>query len=275
MKINTYKPNITVFQSELYKTNSTVIESDDCIILIDPTWLPSEVEAIQQYVDKIKGEKPVYLIFTHSDYDHILGYGAFPDALTIGSNAMKDRNDQASIIEQIIEFDHEYYLDRSYDIKYPTLHITVLHDGQNVKIGDTKLTFFHAKGHTNDGIFTVVEPFGFFIMGDYCSDVEFPYIYSNSRDYEATLNKIDTIINDHTLSLIIPGHGTVTDSIEELMNRKHHSLQYIQQLRNSIMCNEIEDSFNILHRYRYPKAMKKCHQSNIELIKNELFKEEK
>lgn len=267
------KPNVTVFQSELYKTNSTVIETNDCILVIDPTWLPSEVEAIQDYVYSIKRKKPVYLIFTHSDYDHILGYGAFPNAVTIGSEDMNNRSDKANIIEQIIKFDHEYYLDRTYPIEYPKLQIIVKHDGESLVIGDTTLTFYHANGHTNDGIFMIVEPLGVFIMGDYCSDVEFPYIYSSSEDYEETLAKIDSIVNKHVLSLIIPGHGTVTKSVEELLNRKKQSLQYIQQLRDSIVKNNLEDSFTILESYLYPKAMKKCHQNNIDLIKSELNKE--
>ncbi|MEH6940655.1 MBL fold metallo-hydrolase [Bacillus sp. JJ722] len=267
------KSNVTVFQSELYKTNSTVIQTNDCILVVDPTWLPSEIEAIQHDVCNIKCEKPVYLLFTHSDYDHILGYGAFPDAVTIGSEVMNNRSDKANIIEQIIKFDHEYYLDRTYSIEYPTLQIIVKHDRECLVIGDTKLTFYHAKGHTDDGIFVIVEPLGIFIMGDYCSDVEFPYIYSSSKDYEETLAKIDSIVNEHALSLIIPGHGTVTESVEELMIRKQQSLKYIQQLRDRIEKNTTEESFAILESYRYPKAMRKCHQSNIDLIKSELSEE--
>lgn len=58
------------------------------VLLVDPTWLPHEVEEISDHVAHIRNVKPLYLLFTHSDYDHVLGYKAFPDAITIGSKEM-------------------------------------------------------------------------------------------------------------------------------------------------------------------------------------------
>ena len=69
-------PNVTVFQSALFQTNTTVVQTNDLVLVVDPGWLPQEVNAIRQYVDEIRGFKPVFLLFTHSDYDHIMGYKA-------------------------------------------------------------------------------------------------------------------------------------------------------------------------------------------------------
>ena len=78
-------PAVTVFESALYRTTSAVIQTPDMVLLADPNWLPHEVAAIQQHVAAIRGSRPLYLLFTHSDYDHILGYKAFPDAQAIVS----------------------------------------------------------------------------------------------------------------------------------------------------------------------------------------------
>lgn len=264
-----YRNNyVTIFESQLFKTTSTVIQTDDCVIVVDPTWLPNEVEKIRQYVNKVKKKRPVYLLFTHSDWDHILGYGAFPDATVIGSEQLSERNDKEQIIEQIQLFDSKYYLDRDYPIVYPNIDLVVREEEQVINIGNTSLTFYIANGHTDDGLFTIVEPYGIWIAGDYLSDVEFPYIYFSSDKYEETLAKTEFILKNHNVSLLIPGHGHVTESIEEIQKRKEVSLNYIKKLRNAIV-NE-HDSLHLLENYSYIRGMKAFHEANINLIKGEL-----
>jgi hydroxyacylglutathione hydrolase len=163
--------HVTVFQSSLYQTTSTVVETNDLILIIDPTWLPHEVENIQNYVVRIQNGRPLYLLFTHSDWDHVLGYHAFPDAITIGSKEMDNHPEKESILNQILEFDQRYYLNRSYEITFPKLDVLIDHDGQQLTIGETQLTFYKAPGHTPDGLFTIVETLGIFIAGDYQQDL--------------------------------------------------------------------------------------------------------
>ena len=260
--------NVTVFQSVLYKTTSLVIRTEDCIIVVDPNLLPDEVIEIRQHVDKFKEDKPVYLIFTHSDWDHIVGYGAFDDAIVIASEAFNNKEDKEAIINQILKFDDQYYLDRSYPILYPSVDIPVVEDGQELEIENTKLTFYKAEGHTNDGIFVVVEPLGVWIAGDYLSDVEFPFIYDNSEKYEQTIGKTDKILGSHIIKLLVPGHGTATDIMEEIIFRKVLSYRYIQELRNAIT-NNLDHQF-LIQGYKYKEDQITSHNENVALIKEEL-----
>lgn len=260
--------HITVFESQLFKTTSVVIETDDCIIVVDPTWLPKEVEEIREYVEKIKHNRQVYLLLTHSDWDHILGYGAFPDAIVIASEALHERNDKERILEQIRKFDDEYYLDRDYPVLYPKVDVMVREDGQVLDIGKTSLTFYKADGHTNDGIFTIIEPLGIWIAGDYLSDVEFPYIYFNSEQYEKTLGKTERILHEHEIHLLVPGHGHVTESEEEIQRRSEVSRVYIKELRNAIQSDS--ESMHLIDSYSYLRGMKAFHEGNITIIKKEV-----
>lgn len=262
--------NVTVFQSVLYKTTSLVIRTEDCIIVVDPNLLPEEVLEIRQHVDKLNEDKPIYLIFTHSDWDHIIGYGAFQDAIVIASEAFHEREDKENILNQITRFDDQYYLDRSYPVLYPIVDIPVLCDGQSLEIGHTKLTFYRAEGHTNDGIFAVVEPLGIWIAGDYLSDVEFPFIYHDSSIYEQTIGKTDKILQCHNIRLLVPGHGTATDIKEEIIFRKVLSYRYIQELRKAV--NDNSDHSFLIQGYKYRQDQMKSHNENVALIKRELKK---
>ena len=93
-------PNITIFQSTLFQTNSTVVKTEDSILVVDPAWLPHEVANIRREVDEIRGNRPVFLIFTHSDYDHIIGYKAFQADKVFMSKALAD-NPGKKLIPQV------------------------------------------------------------------------------------------------------------------------------------------------------------------------------
>lgn len=225
---------MTVFQSSLYQTTSTVVQTRDLILVVDPTWLPHEISEIREYVMRIKGERPIYLLFTHADFDHIIGYKAFPEAMTIGSIEMENHPEKESVIEQIEEFDSRYYVQRSYPIHFPKLDIVIKQEGESISIGETQLTFYSAPGHTPDGLFTVIDSLGLLIAGDYLSNVEFPYIYHSSLAYEETMNKVEGILKNHSIRLLVPGHGQVTDVALEIKTRMERSLDYIHELRDAV-----------------------------------------
>jgi hydroxyacylglutathione hydrolase len=176
------RDNIAVFQSELYMTTSAIVQTDDLLIMTDPNWLPSEVEAIRKYVDEKIGNKQLYIIYTHSDFDHIIGSGAFPEAKVIATEELQNNVHKEETINKIHKFDQGYYLRRNYEPQYPSVDYVISKDGQTLDLGQISLTFYKAPGHTQDSLFTVIEPFGIFLSGDYLSDVEFPFIFSSYKD---------------------------------------------------------------------------------------------
>jgi hydroxyacylglutathione hydrolase len=264
--------NTTIFKSVLYETISTVVITDDCVLVVDPCWLPHEVEEIRSYVEAHRQLRPLYLLFTHSDYDHIIGYRAFPEATVIASEAFKTKSDQAKagIIEQIKAFDDEYYVTRSYEIVYPEVDLSIAGEETSIEIGQTKLTFFQAPGHNEDGIFTIIEPLGVFLTGDYFSDIEFPYIYVNSYKYEETILKLDSILSEYPIELLVTGHGNATRDRSEMKKRQQDSLDYIHKMRELVVEKNQEGINQLINGCKFPRNMKKFHYNNQLLFEKEL-----
>ncbi|WP_313894627.1 MBL fold metallo-hydrolase [Psychrobacillus sp.] len=259
------KENIRIFQSSLYLTTSAVIELDEAIILTDPNWLPHEVEEIKGYVNQIRKDKQLYIIYTHSDFDHVIGSGAFPDARVVASRKLSENVHKEDIMKKVKLFDQKYYLERNYEPKYPTVDYIVSEDGQQLLIGSSTITFYLAPGHTDDGLFTVIEPLGVFLTGDYLSDVEFPFIYSGYFDYVQTMEKAKNIFSKHAISVHVPGHGHTTESVVEMQNRLTFSREYLDQL-----LDEQANLEEILtEKYRFFEGMKDIHQNNKELARKE------
>jgi len=262
---------ITLFRSSLYETISSVIMTDDCIIVVDPCWLPHEIDEIKRYVAGVRQNRPLYLLFTHSDFDHIIGYGAFPEAKVIASQTFdcKPNQEKERIIEEIKSFDDEYYVTRDYHISYPEVDFPIKGDEQSMQIGKTKLTFYQATGHNDDGLFTIIEPFGIFIAGDYFSDVEFPYIYFNSKEYEKTISKLDAILTRFNIQLLVTGHGNPTRIHSEMKNRQQLSLDYIEKMRGFVKGNDETGSMQLIEGCKFPRNMKKFHKQNYSLFEKE------
>ena len=253
---------LTVFQSVLYQTTSAVVKTERAVILIDPNWLPNEIAEIKGYIESIIEDRKLYIIFTHSDFDHIIAAGAYLNATTIASEAFIQREDKEEVLEEIRQFDAQYYIERDYPIIYPTIDLVIKEDGQTLQLEDVKCTFYLAPGHTADGLFTVVEPlpYGILLVGDYLSDVEFPFI-EDFDAYLSTLHKVDSIISRHCIQTLVPGHGQTTNDLKEIQNRVGQSLLYLNNLRAGI-----DQERQLQKDYPFYKGLKELHEANKKLI---------
>jgi hydroxyacylglutathione hydrolase len=262
MMIQFQQDNIIVFQSALYMTTTAIIQTNEAIIMTDPNWLPSEIEEIKEYINNIKGDKQLYIIYTHSDFDHIIGSGAFPEAKVIASKQFDENPNKEESMQRIKQFDQGYYLYRSYSSVYPTVDIVVSEDGYELELDSITMTFYQAPGHTNDGLFTVIEPYGLFLSGDYLSDVEFPFIFSSYKDYVNTINKAENILLNHQIKTHIPGHGSTTQNQREIQKRINDSKYYLTQLPH----DEGELEKHLSREYPFFEGMKSIHIDNKEIV---------
>lgn len=260
----------TVFQSAIYKTTSTVIVTDDLVLIADPNWLPHEIEEIRQHVESVRGERPVYMLFTHGDFDHIIGYRAFPGAVTIGSVGLQNHPDKEKKLSLITSFDDGHYIDRGYPVEFPHVDIAAAENGQVFQLGETRLTFYLAPGHTADGLMTVVEPQGVLIAGDYLSDFELPFIYDSAKAYERTLDTVRHIYGAHDLQLLVPGHGQATGDVREMERRLELADRYLRSLTAAVQADDSDALLALRDAHAYRSAFTDgCHDENVRIVRSE------
>jgi glyoxylase-like metal-dependent hydrolase (beta-lactamase superfamily II) len=242
--------------------NSTVVETEHLILVVDPGYLPNEIMEIWQFVEGLERDKPIFLFFTHSDFDHISGNELFPNAQTIASRQFVDSCLKSKQLHDLIRFDDDLYIDRNYQVKYPNINIIIDTDGQELKIGDTIISFYQAFGHTDDSLFAVVENKNILLAGDYLSNLEFPFVYHSFREYEKTLNSFSRVASDKKYLMLIPGHGSVTEDHEEIIQRIKASEDYFQILKDDQDEEEFK-KFLLKNGYRHQTSLFKRHQENL------------
>ena len=250
---------ITVFQSELYATTSTVIESEEAITVVDPNLLPSEVAKIKQFVNERIQNKQLYLILTHSDFDHIIGAGAFPEAKIIATKTFENQPHKQEIIDEINHFDHMYYLTRPYPVIYPNVNLIIDNNGINLQLGDLTYVFYLSPGHTNDGLFFYIKNLKTLVAGDYLSNIEIPFITSSYTDYLNTVLLMEHVMDTNEVELLIPGHGKATQNYKE---RIDFSLWYLENIEKSVNIER-----DLMERFSFFEGMKEAHLTNLKFAK--------
>lgn len=263
-------PYITVFQSALYQLNSTVVVTNDTILVIDPAYLPEEVEEIALFAERQRKGKQLLLVFTHSDFDHIVGYGAFKPDKVFASEAFVQRTDKEAVLQEAILQDQRLYIQRPYELKYPDpVDFPVFRDGAQYRNGQTKMTFYITPGHTVDSMMIIVWQLGLCIAGDYLSDIEFPFIGNSSVDYERTLEKMLFIHDRNWFTRLIPGHGTLALTINDWLKRRTDGLNYLHDLRESIALDLPFDEEALWKQHAFPHMQRPYHVQNVAIMRRE------
>jgi glyoxylase-like metal-dependent hydrolase (beta-lactamase superfamily II) len=227
MTIQYQNQNLTVFESALYRTTTTVLDLESAWLLVDPNWLPQEIEAIKNFIQNKDALRQIYILFTHSDFDHILGYGAFPNARVIAHKDFVEHPFKEKMIQQIHDFDDSFYISRPYRIQYPHVDVVIDHEGQTLQVGNQDVVFYSAKGHVRDGIMAFLPNNGICIAGDYLSNIEIPWVEYSFKEYQQTLRRFDEKVRQYDIQTLIPGHGDVAVSRNEITERIRLDTRYI------------------------------------------------
>jgi hypothetical protein len=117
-------------------------------------------------------------------------------------------------------------------------------------------------------MYIVYEPAGVWIAGDYLSEVEFPLVEDGIDTYRRTMAKTDRILRAHSIKWLIPGHGTVADSKEEILRRRDHAIEYLDDLESLIESNIPFPIEKYRNRYPFWSGLEQWHQSQIKKWKN-------
>lgn len=268
MKIQFQNENVIIFESAIYRTTTCLIKDDKHLFLVDPNLLPIEINFIKNVFDAERSSKECVLAFTHSDYDHIIGYGKFKEYKTLASKAFVDTDDKINQLDAIRKFDDQYYVGRDYTVEYPSIKLII--DGEEERvIGNDLYQFYPAPGHTSDGILIFNKTKGVLVVGDYLSNIEFPFVYDEFQHYLSTLQTLEKIIETEEVNLLVVGHGDATVSKAEMINRIQDSRAYLLNLQDSILHNNPFDLNSLLSKYHFPKGLIKSHEENVKLLRKE------
>ncbi|MFJ6652732.1 MBL fold metallo-hydrolase [Microbacterium sp. NPDC091313] len=189
-------PGVLVRTSRVMQTTTTVVVGSPGALLVDPAWMPDELEALAGELQE-RGITVAEGFATHAHHDHLLWHPAFGDVPRRGSArtaelARTERDDLVAALGPRFPAELVDLMGRV-DAGVPAFDVElVVHDG-------------HAPGHT---ALWLAEP-RVLVAGDMLSDVELPLPFwpDDVPAYERALDLLEPYAD--AARVVIPGHGSV------------------------------------------------------------------
>lgn len=254
-----------LFQSHWWQLNSILCHYNATTILWDPAYDQKELEEISDQASLLDATSKS-LVFTHGDYDHIVGEATFKEYHRVGSTAFEAKTNKKQVLQQIEQLDHEFYVERSRVPEFPSLDIIITSENPTrMALGNLEVHFYRAAGHTEDGLFTVVPELGLWVAGDYLSDIEFPFVEDRVTNYYETLATARKILTEYTIQVMVPGHGKPAYSKTEIQTRIDQSEQYL----NGLSQKNIPDWRVSWGPSPFTSFLDKMHQKNIRHVNSQ------
>lgn len=207
---------ISTQQSQVWQTNTGIIETDEGVILVDPGVLASEFDSLIKLLDS---KRIIAGFATHFHWDHILWAPKLGRASRYASAETCELvlTHRERITDTLDGF--EQHLAQNYQLG-PQWDRSLLFHLQPMELGSGSIAgvacdLIDVSGHADGQVALVLPDHDVAFVADTLSDVETPSITEGVDLFERYLESLDRLqqVIDR-VSWIIPGHGAVANQAE-------------------------------------------------------------
>jgi glyoxylase-like metal-dependent hydrolase (beta-lactamase superfamily II) len=225
---------ISVRQSAAYRMNSVLLSHPEHALIVDPGVLPSELDDLARAAAAGR-PAALTLVFTHGDWDHVLGRPWWPGADRVGhdrlAGELKERRDSilAAAGEAAAAAGERW--EKGFEAFRPTLEVSGLHF---TRIGPWRVVFRDAFGHSASMLSLHLPERRLLIAGDMLSDIEIPMLGQPLELYRRTLLELVPLVEGGAIEVVVPGHGSIARGAAEALARIRRDLGYLDQLARGV-----------------------------------------
>ena len=225
---------IRVRQSRLFQMNSLVLHEAEHAVLVDPGILPSEIDDIARVAAKA-GAAETTLLFTHADWDHVLGRAWWPQASSLAHDrfAAELARKRDKILEEAraAAAGAGERWERGFDAFRPRIEVSGLHF---LKLGAWRLVLRDAPGHSASMLSVHLPEHRLLVAADMLSDIEIPTLQQSCDTYRRTLLELLTLVEHGAIETVVPGHGSIARGRQEIQGRLTRDVHYLDALERGV-----------------------------------------
>ena len=240
----------TMIGGEGLDSNTTIITTEEGVIVIDTRPTPTEARKVLEEVRQLSDLPIVYTINTHYHGDHTFGNQVFKDSKTIIAHKnvretlVKSGQDHLSLFKT-------FGLPGMDEVKVTPPNI-VYEKGMEIWLGGYHLKLlYHGKGHTDGDTIIYIDELRTVITGDLVFNKKIPYMGDAYIDeWIESLKYIELLKNE----TVIPGHGAIGGR-PTVIAMKHYLLDLkglvLQQLNENKSLEETQKAVEPILRKKY------------------------
>ncbi len=218
------------FSSQFLGMNSALVYKAHAGYLVDPGVFPPELERIKDFIRQ-QGLEQISILLTHTHGDHISGWYAFRQYPVythecVSSKVITARENEVKFLKGM--YRKQGYQDLE-DLTFPDM-IRFVEEGDFMEILPDSFAFFHIPGHSADMSAIVIQSERMLFSGDMLMQSPTPFILHSIRQYRHSLKRLEEIVKRFEIDCLIPGHGKPAKSVDQILQRIKHEIDYLQEL---------------------------------------------
>ena len=225
---------VLVRQSAVFRMNSVMLVHPEHSVLVDPGVLPSELDDLLG-ASRARGSSELTLIFTHGDWDHVLGRAWWPEAASVAhdrfAGEIERKRDAILRAASASAAQAGERWDRGFEPFRPRAEVSGLHFG---RLGPWRLVYRDAFGHSPSMLSVHLPEHRLLIAADMLSDIEIPLLFEPCRVYRRTLLELLPLAENGAIRTLIPGHGSIAQGSEGI-ERLRRDLAYWDELERGVL----------------------------------------
>jgi cyclase len=240
----------TIIDGDGVDSNTTIIITEEGVIVIDTRPTPTEARKVLEEIRKLTDLPIVYTINTHFHGDHTFGNQVFKNSKTI----IAHKNVRDTLInsgQDHLSFFKTFGLPGMDEVKITPPNI-IYEKGMEVWLGGYRLQLlYHGKGHTNGDTIIYIDELRTVITGDLVFNKKIPYMADAYIDeWIESLKYIELLKNE----TVIPGHGAIGGR-PTVIAMKHYLLDLKsllpQQLKENKSLEDTQKTVKPILREKY------------------------
>lgn len=198
-----------------YFYSATLLLGAEGNILFDTLLGPQDMEPVRDVLDREDPGKPLFIILSHSHWDHVYGTKAFPGvpviAHTLCGKYMENEGRQV-----LQDFQREGRF-TGVELVRPNI---VFNGFLTLFSGENRVEVLHTPGHTADSVSLYIPAKGVLVAGDTVED-PLPMLEwtGHTTDFLSTLDNLLGL----PVRTVIPSHGSVSGRGLIIQNRRYVS----------------------------------------------------
>ena len=240
----------TMIDGDGVDSNTTIIITEEGVIVIDTRPTPTEARKVLEEIRKLTDLPIVYTINTHFHGDHTFGNQVFKNSKTI----IAHKNVRDTLVksgQDHLSFFKTFGLPGMDEVKITPPNI-VYEKEMEIWLGGYRLQLlYHGKGHTDGDTIIYLDLLRTVITGDLVFNKKIPYMDDAYVDeWIESLNYIQLLKNE----TVIPGHGPIGGRLT-VIAMKHYLLDLkalvLQKLKDNKSLEETQEAIEPILREKY------------------------